>query len=158
MPGRRIGLISDTHGFLDPSVPNSFRQVDHIIHAGDIGPAKLIAKLEKIAPVTAVCGNTDSFSIYPETATIDCDSTRILVQHIVQVDDLRRSLIHPAALERAQVLVFGHTHQSHCQRHEGILCVNPGYSGRTRRGIERSIATLTINPRNELSVEFIELH
>ena len=55
----RIGVIADTHGLLRPEVFEVFREVDHILHAGDVGPASLLEELETIAPVTAVYGNTD---------------------------------------------------------------------------------------------------
>ncbi|HAV64105.1 MAG TPA: YfcE family phosphodiesterase, partial [Verrucomicrobiales bacterium] len=55
----RIGVISDTHGYLDPKIPALFQGVEHILHAGDIGYASIILELEQIAPVTAVLGNTD---------------------------------------------------------------------------------------------------
>ena len=50
----RLGIISDTHGLLRPEVFEVFREVDHILHAGDIGSAALLDELEAIAPVTAV--------------------------------------------------------------------------------------------------------
>src|SRR5258705_3513061 len=56
----RIGVISDTHNFLDPKVPELFAGVDHILHAGDIGQARLILELEGIAPVTADLGKKNS--------------------------------------------------------------------------------------------------
>jgi uncharacterized protein len=55
----KIGLISDTHNYLDPRVPEIFTGVEHILHAGDVGLSSLIVELEQIAPVTAVIGNTD---------------------------------------------------------------------------------------------------
>ena len=56
----RIGVISDTHGYLDPAVVKLFGGVSHIIHAGDVGDAAILATLEAIAPVTAVSGNVES--------------------------------------------------------------------------------------------------
>ena len=56
----KIGVISDTHDFFDPRIPELFKDVEHIIHAGDIGSMAIISELEKIAPVTAITGNTDS--------------------------------------------------------------------------------------------------
>jgi predicted phosphodiesterase len=50
----RLGIISDTHGLLRPEVYDVFSGVDHILHAGDVGPAELLAELGAIAPVTAV--------------------------------------------------------------------------------------------------------
>ena len=57
--GARIGVISDTHGYLDPQVLEEFAGVDHIIHAGDIMDGATLEALGKIAPVTAVAGNMD---------------------------------------------------------------------------------------------------
>ena len=56
----KIGVISDTHGFLDPKIFELFAGVEHILHAGDIGFASIILELQEIAPVTAVYGNTDA--------------------------------------------------------------------------------------------------
>ena len=55
----RLGIIADTHGLLRPEVFDVFGEVDHILHAGDIGSLDLLRELEAIAPVTAVYGNTD---------------------------------------------------------------------------------------------------
>ena len=55
-----IGLISDTHDFLDPCVPSLFKGVEPILHAGDVGRASIVLALERIAPVTAVLGNTEA--------------------------------------------------------------------------------------------------
>ena len=55
----KIGLISDTHGYLDPKVLELFADASHILHAGDIGGDSIILELKAIAPVTAVLGNTD---------------------------------------------------------------------------------------------------
>jgi len=55
----KIGVISDTHDYLDPLILQLFQGVDHIIHAGDVGMQIIIFELEQIAPTTAVIGNTD---------------------------------------------------------------------------------------------------
>src|SRR2546428_11857639 len=55
-----IGLIADTHGYLDPRVPPALKGVELIIHAGDIGAEGVLVALERIAPVTAVAGNNDA--------------------------------------------------------------------------------------------------
>lgn len=67
----RIGLLSDTHGFLDPKVFSYFEEVDEIWHAGDIGPVSLTDKLAKFKPVRAVYGNIDDATArrqFPEDA------------------------------------------------------------------------------------------
>ena len=56
----RIGVISDTHGYLDPRALAALQGVALILHAGDIGAASIVDALEVIAPVTAVYGNVDA--------------------------------------------------------------------------------------------------
>ena len=83
-PGARIGLIADTHGTLDPDVLDLFRGVDHIVHAGDVGKRSVLRRLEKIAPVTAVAGNTDSGKLakeLPQQASGESGGVRFLVAH-----------------------------------------------------------------------------
>ena len=58
-PTARIGVIGDTHGYLDSAVLGLFAGVDHIIHCGDIGDPAILAELETVGPVTAVAGNLD---------------------------------------------------------------------------------------------------
>ena len=59
----RLGVISDTHGLLRPQVFDVFSDVDHILHAGDVGPLSILRELERLAPVTAVYGNTDGSEV-----------------------------------------------------------------------------------------------
>ena len=141
-----IGVISDTHNFLDPKIPEIFKDVDHILHAGDIGSVFITFQLEQIAPVTAVTGNTDSMLPFKETEVVELDGRKYLLHHIVE---------HPRALAeplrsrvvrvRPDVVVFGHSHKSFCQIFDGVLFFNPGYAGKPRFGMERSVALLTWN-------------
>ncbi len=157
-PVPRLGLISDTHGFLDPQVPARFAGVQHILHAGDIGPSQLILRLETIAPVTAVTGNTDHGLPYRETEVVTLFGRKLLVHHIV--DPHRPSDLLQARLAREQpdVVVFGHTHETHCERIGTTLFVNPGSAGRARFGKPRTLAFLHWSDDDpELRVDFGEL-
>ena len=74
----RLGVISDTHGLLRPEVFEVFREVDHILHAGDVGGWDLIVELQAAAPVTAVYGNTDGSELrarLPQVATLSPTSS-----------------------------------------------------------------------------------
>src|SRR2546427_13175827 len=82
-PPMKIGVISDTHDYLDPKVPALFDGVDHILHAGDIGLPWLILQLENIAPVTAVLGNNDAGLNFRETEMVQLDGCKFMVHHIV---------------------------------------------------------------------------
>lgn len=152
----KIGLLSDTHGFLDPRLPRIFRGVDHILHAGDIGPDHLIAQLESIAPVTAVLGNTDASALYRLTETVALDGHRFLVQHIVAPHALAGDLKVRLSRERPDVVLFGHTHQEFNETINGVWFLNPGYAGKPKPGAARSVAVLEGDTK-ELRVEFIGL-
>lgn len=139
----RIGVISDTHNYLDPKVLQLLRGVEHILHAGDIGAPMLLRELETLAPVTAVSGNTDEPAFqYPLTRTIELAGCKFLLHHIVNPHALDDSLQERLALERPDVVVFGHTHKPFCQSIGGVLFFNPGYAGKSRFGMERTLAIL----------------
>jgi uncharacterized protein len=152
----KIGVISDTHGFLDPQVPKLFAGASHILHAGDIGPDSIIAALEAIAPVTAVLGNTDSSSRLPLTETVELDGRKFLVHHIVDPHALKEELRRRIARERPDGVVFGHTHKAFCQMINDTLFFNPGYAGKPKPGAERSVAILHVDGK-EIRPEFINL-
>ncbi len=79
-----IGVLSDTHNFLDPKIPGLFAGVHHILHAGDIGLPSLLLELRKIAPVTCVSGNTDNPAFHFKLIeTVNLEGRRFLLQHIV---------------------------------------------------------------------------
>jgi len=152
----KIGLLSDTHGFLDPRLPRIFRGVEHILHAGDIGPDHLIAQLESIAPVTAVLGNTDASALYRLTETVALGGRKFLVQHIVAPQALSGELKVRLSRERPFVVLFGHTHQQFNQVINGVWFLNPGYAGKAKSGAARSVALLEGDAK-EIRVEFIGL-
>ena len=152
----RIGVISDTHGYLDPQIPKLFAGADHILHAGDIGQPWVISELEQIAPVTAVPGNTDEDLSFSEIAVVRLGGWRFLVHHIVDPRAPGEIIQHRIHLENPDVVVFGHTHKP-CNEWIGqTLYINPGYAGRQRFKLERSVAILHCSDAG-IRVEFKEL-
>ena len=143
MPARtlRIGLISDTHGVLRPEALAALADSDFIVHAGDIGDAGIVARLARIAPVTAVRGNND-FGAWaraiPETAELAAGPTRIYVIH-----DRATLSIDPAAAGY-HVVVSGHSHRPGFDERERVLYVNPGSAGPRRFTLPVSVGVLTI--------------
>ena len=135
-----IGVISDTHDFLDPRVKELFADVDHILHAGDIGTVWITFQLEQIAPVTAVLGNTDMGLHFKETELIELAGKRFLVHHIVNPQSLDEKLQRRIAKAKPDVVVFGHTHKAYDQPVSGTRYFNPGYAGRPKSGQSRSVA------------------
>ena len=140
----KVGLLSDTHGHLDPRIPELFRGVDHILHAGDIGHDGIIADLSLVAPVTAVLGNNDIGMHYRETEVVELAGRRFLVHHIVQPTRLHDRLARSVAHHRPEFLVFGHTHLRHDSVVDGVRFLNPGYCGRPRFAQDRSVAVLEL--------------
>lgn len=152
----KIGVISDTHGYLDPRVEKLFAGVDHILHAGDIGYPTIVLELQFIAPVTAVLGNTDSDIGFRLTETIELARRKFLVHHIVNPWALGDHVQTRITKEQPAAVVFGHTHRKFAQLVNGILFLNPGYAGKPKFGTERSVAILHLDDQ-EIRHEFIPL-
>jgi putative phosphoesterase len=153
----KIGVISDTHNFLDPKVAKLFAKVDHILHGGDVGMPWLMLELQLIAPVTAVVGNTDEAALrLRETEVVELKKRKFLVHHIVNPQSLGDAVKARIADERPNVVVFGHTHKPFCETIGGTLFFNPGYAGKPRFGMERSVAILHCDSK-KVRPEFLAL-
>jgi putative phosphoesterase len=153
----KIGIISDTHGHLDPKVLELFQGVSHIIHAGDIGFPSLIVELSGIAPVTAVLGNNDDARFgFKELEVIEILGSTLLVHHIVEPGALSDRLAAAVLKHSPHVIVFGHTHRRHHEILDGRLFLNPGYSGRPRHQVRRSVAVMDLSG-DSVRVEFLDL-
>ena len=153
----KIGLISDTHDFLDPKIPDLFRGVKHILHAGDIGAPMILHELESIASVTAVGGNTDDPSFrYRDTQILELAGRRFLLHHIVNPRALADDLKARIARTRPDVVLFGHTHQPFNETIDGVWFLNPGYAGRQRFDLPRSVALLHCHEK-EIHAESLPL-
>lgn len=143
----KIGVISDTHGLFDEAVLPYFEDVEHILHAGDIGPSDIIERLKTVAPVTAVSGNVDGFeeSGFPRESVIDLGGKRIALCHRLYE---RGAMTKEgrAFLERVKpdVCVFGHTHQPVATWWNGMLLFNPGSAGPKRFSLPRGIGLFLI--------------
>ena len=137
-----IGVISDTHGYVDPRVIELFAGVDHILHAGDIGPPSVVMQLERIAPVTAVRGNCDFGDGFRETEVVVLGGRRFVVRHEVDVRRTEGELDTPLRRARPDVVVFGHTHRPWIERMGNVLLFNPGYGGKKRFSLPRSVGIL----------------
>ena len=152
----KLGIISDTHGFLDPKIPRLFAGVEHILHAGDIGSDGIVVGLESVAPVTAVLGNTDSSPAFRLTEVVTLAGRKFLVHHIVNPRGLTDELHLRIARERPDAVEFGHTHKAFSETIDGVLYLNPGYAGIPKFGAERSMAILNCDGEG-MRPEFLTL-
>ena len=149
MAGLRVGIISDTHGLLRPEVFDVFREVDHILHGGDVGKAGILAELEAIAPVTAVYGNVDGSELrgkLPQVATARLDGFDIVVTHGDQFGHPTPAKLH-AQFPRAEIIVYGHTHRPLLELVDRTVTVmNPGGAGPARFGLAPSVGIMELEP------------
>jgi putative phosphoesterase len=152
----KIGVISDTHNYLDPRVHEVFAGVDHILHAGDVGQSLIIVELEQIAPVTAVIGNTDEGLPLRETELVTLGGKKFLVHHIVTPGLGSPRIDRRLRDDAPDVVVFGHTHKPYVQQVETILFFNPGSAGKKRFDLPRTVALLEI-ANGRLTHKFISL-
>ena len=153
----RIGVISDTHDFLDPRIPKLFAGVNHILHGGDIGMPVILLELEQIGPVTAVGGNTDDGTFrYPETSVIELGGRKFLIHHIVNPHKPDDRVQARMTRERPALVIFGHTHKPFFETINRTIFFNPGYAGKPRFGMERSVAILHCD-ENEIRPEYLTL-
>jgi putative phosphoesterase len=148
-----VGLISDTHGLLRPEALDALRGSDRIIHAGDVGDPAIIDRLQAIAPVTVVRGNTDRepwAAAWPETEVVEVGSVHLYVLHDLSALDL-----DPVAAGFA-VVIYGHSHKPMCERKRGVLFINPGSAGPRRFSLPIAVGRLTIDG-SEVASRVIEL-
>ena len=150
-----VGILSDNHGDWPPHIAESLVGVDAIIHAGDIGPYKLVLEMEAIAPTAAVLGNTDGDMPLDETAVLTFGQKKFLVQHIVNPHRLQAPLRERIKHVKPDVVVFGHTHHPFYETLDGILFLNPGSVTQPRGDYRPSMVCLTID-HGKITAKFIE--
>jgi len=143
----RVGVISDTHGVLWPEVFDAFERVDHILHAGDVGPPEILIELEALAPVTAVYGNVDGPELrarLPQVADLELDGFAIVVTHGDQFGSPTPAKLHDA-FPKAEIIVYGHTHRPLLELVDRTVTVmNPGGAGHPRFNLKPSVGILEL--------------
>ena len=152
----RVGLVSDTHGWLDPRVVAALQREEPlaaIVHAGDIGSRpEILWELAALAPLTAVLGNCDlaipGFDL-GGIARLTVNGVRLLVIH--DLGDLG-----PVPRD-VDVIVRGHSHIPSVQPHDGVLVVNPGSASQRRRQPSCTVGVLDIAQDCALDVRIVEL-
>lgn len=158
----RIGLISDTHGFLDEKVFEHFKDCDEIWHAGDFGE-DVAGRLAAVKPLKGVYGNIDGQNIrsqYPEQQVFMCEGVKVMMRHIGGYPpkynpETRKQL----AIHRPQLFISGHSHILKVMYDEQAAClhINPGAAGRQGWHKVRTIIRLVIDGTNMSNCEVIEL-
>ncbi len=158
-----IGLISDTHipdraKIIPQNVIDAFKDVDIILHAGDLTSPRVIEELEKIAPVMAVQGNMDRVNgiNLPKAKTLEAEGLKIgMIHGEVYPRADTQQLVYLAKELDVDILVSGHSHQPKIEKTDGVLLINPG-SPVVPRLADRTVMLLEINNK-EVDVEIIKI-
>lgn len=150
----RIGVVSDTHGLLRPEVAPALAGVERILHLGDVGKKSILDELAKIAPVTAVRGNTDRSGLCGELP--ETDVVLVADRYVYMLHDLSTLHLDPAAGKFAAVL-FGHSHVPNFYRRKGVLYFNPGSCGPRRFELPVTVGILTVGDDGEFEAEIVPL-
>ena len=124
-----VGVISDTHGLLRPQALDALRGSDLIIHAGDVGEANILDRLQAIAPTFTVRGNIDMDAwtdSLPETQLVKAGTLSLWVLHNIAHLDI------DLAAKGVAAVIFGHSHKPLIEMRDGVLFFNPGSAGPRR--------------------------
>jgi putative phosphoesterase len=160
---KRIGLISDTHSYLDENVFIHFAECDEIWHAGDFGGLELAEKLAAFKPMKGVYGNIDDAATrnqYPEQLLFDCEEVKVMMRHIGGSPprynpETKKELI----LHQPLLFIAGHSHILKIMYDDKLNCLymNPGAAGNQGWHKMRTLVRFTIDGKNIRDAEVIEL-
>ena len=162
---RRIGLLSDTHGYLDDNIFRHFAACDEIWHAGDFGNIGLAERIEKETglPLRGVYGNIDGQdvrAVYPEKCLFNCEGVTVFMQHIGgypkrYAPGVKQDLVDAVA----KLFISGHSHILRIMFDESIGClhINPGAAGNQGWHQVRTLVRFSIDGSNITNCEVIEL-
>lgn len=159
----RIGLIADTHNYLDDAVFKHFEKCDEIWHAGDFGTAEISDKLKAFKPLKGVYGNIDGYDIrseFPEKLRFRCEDVEVFMTHIggypgKYAPNIRAELYaHPP-----QLFISGHSHILKVIYDDKIKCLhmNPGAAGKSGWHKVRTLIRFVIDGKDMKQCEVIEL-
>lgn len=160
---KRIGLLSDTHGWWDDRYLTHFADCDEIWHAGDIGSEIIIRQLEAHCPVRAVCGNIDGRELsirFADVLKFKVEECNVIMTHIGGYPGkydphIKKDLYH----ERPQLFISGHSHilKVMFDNIVGCLHINPGAAGRQGWQQVRTLVKFVIDGKEIKDLEVIEL-
>lgn len=159
----RIGLISDTHNYLDDAVFKHFDKCDEIWHGGDFGTAEIADKLKAFKPLRGVYGNIDGYDIrseFPETLRFTCEEVSVFMIHIggypgKYVASVREEL----KANPTQLFISGHSHILKIMFDDKYQCLhmNPGAAGTHGWHKVRTLIRFEVDGKVMRNCEVVEL-
>ena len=160
---KRIGLISDTHNYLDEAVFKHFDQCDEIWHAGDFGAVMIADALRKFKPLRGVYGNIDGKDIrseFPEVLSFTCEEVKILMIHIGGYPGKYSPLAKAEIVSHhPKIFISGHSHILKIMYDKKFQCLhmNPGAAGKQGWHKVRTLIRFDIDGIDIKNCEVIEL-
>jgi putative phosphoesterase len=160
---KKILLVSDTHGFLDPALMKHVAEADEIWHAGDIGPVEIADQLSSIKKLRAVYGNIDNNELrrlIPETLIFNCEELKVFMTHIGGYPGrYPLKLKEQLAQEKPGLFICGHSHILKVIYDEelGLLHINPGAAGRQGIHQHRTAVRFSVEGEEIKDLAIIEL-
>ncbi|CAG4994606.1 hypothetical protein DYBT9275_01428 [Dyadobacter sp. CECT 9275] len=160
----RIGLISDTHSYLDPRIFDHFSQCDEIWHAGDIGTVDILDKLEEFKPLKVVYGNIDNREVRQrsvENLHFETEGFRVWMTHIGGAPPKYNPQVMPRLrAETPDIFICGHSHILRVIRDKSLkdmLYINPGAAGKEGFHKMRTLLRFNLHEGVISQMEVIEL-
>jgi putative phosphoesterase len=159
----QVGLLSDSHGFLDEAIFTYFEHCDEVWHAGDFGPVEVLDRLKAFKPVRGVFGNIDGAEIraeLPQDLEWQCEGVRVYMTHIGGYPGSYDKRAKQELTQRKpDLFICGHSHIARVMRDPKLtlLHMNPGACGRIGWHQQRTIIRFTIGANRVGNVELIEL-
>ena len=159
----RIGLLSDTHGWLDEAVFSYFETCDEVWHAGDFGCMEIVERLRGFRPLRMVYGNIDGTAVRKEAGrdlAWDCEGLKVYMTHTGGYPGHYDSRARKVLLkERPGLFVCGHSHILRVMRDPALALVhlNPGACGSHGWHKVRTVLRFTVEAGRIAALEAIEL-
>jgi hypothetical protein len=160
---RKIGLLSDTHGYLDPRLFELFNDIDEVWHAGDIGSGNILSDLESFKICRAVFGNIDDWDIrmqIPEHQRFECEGLSVWMTHIGGYPGKYSPKVkHELIKNPPGLFISGHSHILKVMNDKklGLLHINPGAAGKSGLHHIRTAVRFVIDNGEVKNLEVIEL-
>ncbi len=160
---KRIGLLSDTHGWWDERYAKHFAECDEIWHAGDIGSMLLVERLQEIAPLRAVYGNIDGGDVrrmFTEVYRFRCEEVEVVMTHIGGYPGHYSPAIYKKLVANPpQLFISGHSHilKVMYDKQLGCLHINPGAAGIQGFQTVRTLVRFTVDGKEIKDLEVVEL-
>lgn len=160
---KRIGLLSDTHGYFDERIAGYLEACDEIWHAGDIGDIVTAGRYRDIKPLIAVYGNIDGQDVrqvYPVKQRFFCEETDVMITHIGGYPgNYERKIIDEFQVKTPKIFICGHSHilKVIYDKKYDLLHINPGAAGTYGFHKVRTLVRFTINQAEIKDLEIVEL-